>query len=168
MKKTQLTKAIHVAIVGGSLAVVPIASAQESDNAGDKVDSVEKIQVTGSRLKRDSFSIATPLVTLGSEDIEDTGLGLLSEILVNEIPALSESASNTNTQSSVQNTGLSTINLRDLGTDRTLTLIDGRRVVSNSYSGNFVSLSTIPSGMVDRVEIISGGASAIKAQRGGK
>ena len=161
MKKTQLTKAIHVAIVGGSLALVPIASAQESDNAGDKVDSVEKIQVTGSRLKRDSFSIATPLVTLGSEDIEDTGLGLLSEILVNEIPALSESASNTNTQSSVQNTGLSTINLRDLGTDRTLTLIDGRRVVSNSYSGNFVSLSTIPSGMVDRVEIISGGASAI-------
>lgn len=121
----------------------------------------QRVVITGSRLRRDSFSNATPLVSIDREAIADTGLGLLSEILVDGIPSISEGSSNTNTQSSVQNTGLSTINLRDLGVDRTLTLIDGRRVVSNSYSGNYVSLSTIPSGMVERVEIISGGASAI-------
>ncbi|MBE0363158.1 hypothetical protein PULV_a0796 [Pseudoalteromonas ulvae UL12] len=120
----------------------------------------EKIVVTGSRLKRDSFSVATPLVTMDKAEIQDSGLGSLSEILVEGFPSISEGSSNTNSQSSVQNTGLSTIDLRDLGTNRTLTLIDGRRVVSNSYSGNYVSLSTIPTGMVDRVEIISGGASA--------
>ncbi len=121
----------------------------------------EKIIITGSRLKRDSFTVATPLVVMDREAISDTGLGSLSEILIENMPSVNASSSNTNSQSSVQNTGLSTINLRDLGTDRTLTLIDGRRVVSNSYSGNYVSLSTIPSGMVERVEIISGGASAI-------
>ena len=94
------------------------------------------------------------------EALEDTGLGSLSEILIDELPQISEGSSNTNSQSSVQNTGLSTIDLRELGTNRTLTLIDGRRAVSNSYSGNYVSLSTIPSGMVHKVEIITGGASA--------
>lgn len=121
---------------------------------------IEKVVVTGSRIRRDSFSVATPLVTLDREAILDTGLGSLSEILIDNMPAISEASSNTNSQSSVSTTGLSTISLRNLGTDRTLTLIDGRRVVSNSYSGNYVSMGTIPSGMVERVEIISGGASA--------
>jgi len=121
---------------------------------------IEKITVTGSRIKRDSFSGATPLVTIGLEGIQDTGLSSLSEILIDNMPSVSRGSSNTNSQSSVQNTGLSTISLRDIGSNRTLTLIDGRRVVSNSYSGNYVSLSTIPAGMVQKVEIISGGASA--------
>lgn len=123
-------------------------------------EAVEKITVTGSRLRRDSFSVATPLATMDREAIEDTGIGSLSDILIDELPQISEGSSNSNSQSSVQNTGLSTIDLRELGTNRTLTLVDGRRVVSNSYSGNYVSLSTIPSGMVDRVEVITGGASA--------
>ncbi|TGE84498.1 TonB-dependent receptor [Pseudoalteromonas sp. KS88] len=123
-------------------------------------ESPEKIVVTGSRLKRDSFSIATPLVTMDRDAIEDTGLTNLADILVENMPALTESIGNTTSQSSVSVTGLSTIQLRDLGANRTLTLIDGRRVVSNSYSGNYVSLNTIPSGMVERVEVISGGASA--------
>ncbi|WDD98610.1 TonB-dependent receptor plug domain-containing protein [Thalassomonas actiniarum] len=123
-------------------------------------DKVEKITITGSRLRRDSFSVATPLVTISREAIEDAGIGSLSTILVEEIPALSQSLSNTNTQSSITGTGISTVNLRNLGSDRTLTLIDGRRVVSNSYNGNYVSLSTIPAGMVEKVEVITGGASA--------
>jgi outer membrane receptor protein involved in Fe transport len=126
----------------------------------DEKDEVEKIVVTGSRLRRDSFSVVTPLVKLGQEAIADTGLGSLSEILLDEMPMVEIDASNTTTQSSVSNTGLSTFNLRNLGADRALTLIDGRRVVSNSYSANKVSLSTIPVGMIQSIEIITGGASA--------
>ncbi|MEQ3528079.1 TonB-dependent receptor [Pseudoalteromonas sp. XMcav11-Q] len=122
--------------------------------------SLEKIVVTGSRIKRDSFSVSTPIATMGAESLNDAGLGSLSDILFEEMPQVSEGTGNGNSQSSVQNTGLSTIDLRELGVSRTLTLIDGRRVVSNSYSGNYVSLSTIPKGMVERVEIITGGASA--------
>jgi outer membrane receptor protein involved in Fe transport len=76
------------------------------------------------------------------------------------MPALSFDTSNTTSQSNVSNTGITTVELRDLGANRTLTLIDGRRVVSNSKSGNYVSMSTIPSGMVKSVEVITGGASA--------
>src|SRR3546814_8400595 len=60
-----------------------------------------------------------------------------------------------------QNSGLSSIQLRGLGDNRTLVLIDGRRTVSNSAIGNRVSLSTILSDFIDRVEIITGGTSSI-------
>ena len=135
-------------------------TANTSPAIKEQNETPEKIIVTGSRIKRDSFSIPTPLVTMDRDAILDTGLTNLSDILVDNMPALSESIGNTTSQSSVSATGLSTVQLRDLGANRTLTLIDGRRVVSNSYSGNYVSLNTIPSGMVERVEIISGGASA--------
>jgi len=84
----------------------------------------------------------------------------MATILIDEVPSIFESSSNTNTQSSIGSTGLTTMNLRRLGSNRTLTLIDGRRQVSNSYSGNYVSLNTIPRGMIDRVEVITGGSTA--------
>ncbi|MGO2168227.1 MAG: TonB-dependent receptor domain-containing protein [Pseudoalteromonas sp.] len=136
------------------------ATASKHSTAEAKLEIPEKITVTGSRIKRDSFSVATPLVTMDRSAIQDTGLGNLSDVLIDNMPALSQSIGNTTSQSSISGTGLSTVQLRDLGANRTLTLIDGRRVVSNSYGGNYVSLNTIPSGMVERVEIISGGASA--------
>jgi len=175
MNKNLLTIAIQSTIFTAATVFVPSTfaanaqelesiekSALESPKKESKVEKevTEKITVTGSRLRRDSFSVATPLATMDRESIEDTGIGSLSDILIDELPQISEGSSNSNSQSSVQNTGLSTIDLRELGTNRTLTLIDGRRVVSNSYSGNYVSLSTIPSGMVERVEVITGGASA--------
>ncbi|MBN7820273.1 TonB-dependent receptor domain-containing protein [Bowmanella yangjiangensis] len=167
MKKKLLTLAIQAAVFSSASAMAQQVevSATQSSNAAQveqqQVKEVEKIAVTGSRIKRDSFSMSTPMMLMGKEDLVDSGLGELADILVDEIPSISAGSSNTNTQGSVQNTGLSTIDLRDLGTDRTLTLIDGRRAVSNSYSGNYISLATIPAAMVDRVEVITGGASAV-------
>ncbi len=164
-KKCSIAAAIAFAISGNAWADAEVErqAVAQSNNVPQQTsekDAPEKITVTGSRIKRDSFSVATPLVTMDKAAIEDTGLGSLAEILVENMPAINATLSNTTTQSSVTGTGLSTIDLRDLGTDRTLTLIDGRRVVSNSYNGNYVSLSTIPSSMVERVEVITGGASA--------
>ncbi|MBV7314224.1 TonB-dependent receptor domain-containing protein [Shewanella sp. NIFS-20-20] len=171
MNKKILTAAIQAAFIGltpvAALAAddaIEVSSIENQQTAKQTVAiddaKVEKITVTGSRIKRDSFSVTTPLATVDKEAIEDAGIGSLAAILVDELPQLSAGSSNSNSQSSVQNTGLSTIDLRNLGTNRTLTLIDGRRVVSNSYSGNYVSLSTIPASMVEKVEIITGGASA--------
>lgn len=171
MNKKKLTKLVQVAIFGSApclaMAADPIEVTDKSHSQNTAKTpkqvaehNVEKITVTGSRIRRDSFSVTTPLATLDKDAIEDAGIGSLASILVEEMPQLSEGTSNSNSQSSVQNTGLSTIDLRELGVNRTLTLIDGRRVVSNSYSGNYVSLSTIPSSFVDKVEIITGGASA--------
>ena len=177
MNKSPITiaiqTAIYTAIAGSALAFAPATFAADAENAvakpvaktapaeeTKKVEADEKIIVTGSRLRRDSFSVATPLATMDREAIEDAGIGSLADILIDELPQLAEGFSNSNSQSSVSGTGLSTVDLRNLGTNRTLTLIDGRRTVSNSYSGNYISLSTIPSGMVQSVEVITGGASA--------
>jgi outer membrane receptor protein involved in Fe transport len=80
--------------------------------------------------------------------------------LIDELPAVFEGASNTNSQSLVNATGITTMSLRNQGNDRTLVLIDGRRTVPNKYSSNGVSLNSIPTPLIQRVEIITGGSSA--------
>ena len=146
-----------------SLLIASGAAAQEvadTDEATEAEEVVEEVIVTGSRIPRNSFNISTPLISLGAEAITDAGLGSLAEILIDEIPSLYESTSHTNSQSQIGNTGVTSMNLRRLGSNRTLVLIDGRRVVQNAYGGRFVSLNTIPTGMVARVEVITGGSSA--------
>jgi iron complex outermembrane receptor protein len=177
MNKSPITIAIQAAIytafASSIIAFAPTTFAADAESTvakpavqkaateeAQKIKADEKIIVTGSRLRRDSFTVATPLVTMDKEAISDTGLGEMGQILVENMPALSFGTSNATSQSSVASTGVTTVELRNLGANRTLTLIDGRRVVSNSKSGNYVSMSTIPSGMVQRVEVITGGASA--------
>jgi outer membrane receptor protein involved in Fe transport len=175
MNKKLLTIAIQSTIFSAATVFLPstfAANAQdieaiektaiESTEKDKKVEkeSDEYITVTGSRLRRDSFSVVTPLVTMDREAIGDTGIGELADILTENIPSVSFATSNTTSQSSVSATGLQTVELRNLGSGRTLTLIDGRRVVGNSKSDNSVSMSTIPSGMIERVEVVTGGASA--------
>jgi len=103
-----------------SLFIASGAGAQESADAEDAADSIDEVIVTGSRIPRDSFNVSTPLVVVGAEAITDAGLGSLAEILIDEIPALYESQSNTNSQSQIGNTGVTSVNLRRLGTNRTL------------------------------------------------
>ncbi len=134
--------------------------AARSEASSEARDEIEEIIITGSRLRRTSFNVSTPLVTVDNAAITDAGLGSLAEILIDEIPALYESSSNTNSQSQVGNTGVTSINLRRLGSNRTLTLIDGRRTVQTAYGSRNISLNTIPPGMVDRVEVITGGSTA--------
>ena len=148
-------------IAAGSLSVpgYVLAQTEAEDDSAAKAE-IEEIFVTGSRLKRDSFNVSTPLVSLDNEALKDAGLGSLAQILIDEVPSIFEGSSNMNTQSSIGSTGLTTMNLRQMGSNRTLTLIDGRRTVSNTYSGNYVSLNTIPRGMIERVEVVTGGSTA--------
>ena len=146
-----------------SLFIATGVSAQESAesaDADDAADFIEEVIVTGSRIPRNSFNISTPLVTVGQEAIRDTGLGSLGEILIDEIPALYEGQTHMNSQSQIGNTGVMSAHLRGLGTNRTLILLDGRRIVTNAYGSRTVSLNSIPTGMVNRVEVITGGSSA--------
>jgi len=146
-----------------SLLIATGASAQEAadaDGAEGAEEAIEEVLVTGSRIRRDSFNVSTPLVVVETEALTDAGLGSLAEILIDEIPALYESQSNTNSQSQIGNTGVTSVNLRRLGSNRTLTLIDGRRTVQTAYGSRNISLNTIPVGMVERVEVITGGSTA--------
>lgn len=134
--------------------VVDTAAAQVSDPSDDL------IVVTGSRIERSVEDSAVPLQILGSEDLQESGTVDLAEAVA-ELPGVGIGTSPQNSQNAVHAAGLSTIDLRRLGRDRTLVLINGKRAVSNAGSSNEVSLSTLPEGFVKRVEITTGGASAV-------
>ena len=160
MRRNTISFAISIAL---SLAFIGPVLAQTGDTTDATLEAeevLEEVIVTGSRLRRDSYTVSTPLVVMETDVIQDTGLSSLTEILVDQIPAIFEGTNNTNSQSLVNATGLTTMNLRNQGNDRTLVLIDGRRTVPNQYSSNGVSLNSIPTPFVQRVEIITGGSSA--------
>lgn len=125
--------------------------------AAQEATSVDEIVVTGSRLVRPDLSAPSPITVIGQEDIATSGATTI-ESVVNELPQLS--AGNTSSVNSGGGSGVLTANLRGLGSNRTLTLVNGRRFIPANGSGN-VDLGTIPSALVKRVEIITGGASAV-------
>jgi len=131
----------------------------QAQTAGDGVD-VGEIVVTGSRIRRDTFSAPQPISVIGGEAIRDSGQTQISDVLF-EQPTLN---ANTNSQSSSGNlflAGQAKADIRGLGAARTLVLMDGRRLPYSDGSSSGVDLNTVPSLMVDRIETIAGGASAV-------
>ncbi|MBN8553520.1 MAG: TonB-dependent receptor [Caulobacterales bacterium] len=140
----------------GAIAIVHGAP-QDSPEAD--AATVDDVVVTGSRL-RSTFDSPTPVVAIEREELLEQGYMDVAEALT-DTPGIQESGSLANSQTATHANGLSTVDLRGLGTNRTLTLIDGHRTVSNSVSSNTVSLSTIPELFIDRIEVTTGGGSAI-------
>lgn len=125
---------------------------------------IDEIVVTGSRIRRDPTTAPTPLIQVGREDLLNTGQNTVIDYLA-QIPALSNSripSDTTNTGvDGLGLLGLSTANLRSLGSNRTLVLIDGRRSVSSLQGTLQVDIDTIPRLLIQSVEIVTGGASSV-------
>lgn len=138
------------------------AYAQAPEDTSEKSvrEPLDTLTVTGSRIKTSNASSSVPTQVLDIAEIIEAGTTDLGEI-VDQLPGVFQGISPNNSLLSTQNAGLSTIDLRGLSTNRTLTLINGRRVVSNSGSAQRVDTGTIPSGFVEQIEITTGGASAI-------
>lgn len=133
------------------------AFAQDSDNGEETRDVVI---VTGTRLAISPEQSPTPLAVLSDDYIAATGETNLADVL-RELPATGSSAfTATNTIFSTAGNGINGINLRNLGTGRTVVLVNGRRYVSGVAGANIVDFNTIPTDFVERVEVITGGASA--------
>lgn len=135
----------------GSAAFTGQAFAQDAAQA-EEATTLDTIVVTGSRIRRVDTETATPVFTIDRQAIERTGAATIGDFL-QDIPAISGAATNP----SVNNgggTGAATVSLRGLGDERTLTLINGRRMV---YS----DINSIPVSAIARVEVLKGGASAI-------
>lgn len=121
----------------------------------------DKIVITGSRIARDPTTAPTPLIQLDKEEILRSGEPNVVDFLA-DIPALSGSiVPEDTTGANLNDGGLSLLNLRDLGTVRTLVLVDGRRHVGSSPGTLSVDVDTIPSVLVDSVEVVTGGQSAV-------
>jgi iron complex outermembrane receptor protein len=129
--------------------------------AADELDTGETITVTGTRVVRDGFQAPTPLQVLTEEDIENSSPTNNIADFVNQLPALAASIRPSNSRLELSNgqAGINALNLRSLGTVRTLVLINGRRSVGSTANG-VVDINTIPQSLVQRVEVVTGGASA--------
>jgi len=134
-------------------AFIPGVAAAQSEPEDTQV---EEIVVTGSRIARQDYVANSPIVTVGQEDFQDTG-SVTVDALLNDLPQFAPSINFTSNNPS--NGGQANINLRGLGTTRTLTLVNGRRLVP-SNSGGQVDVNLIPTALIKNIEIISGGASA--------
>lgn len=123
------------------------------------------VVVTGSRLGRSGFTTPTPVTVVGEAQIERQGASNVAQVL-NDIPAFRAQSSPSTSAIFVSNLGASTADLRGLGGNRTLVLIDGRRVVASTVAGgsftpaNMVDLNLVPASLLSRVEVVTGGASA--------
>ena len=128
------------------------AEAKSANAGGD-------IIVTGSRIMRRDFVSNTPITTIRDAVLENTS----SFALENKLLQLPQFAGTANSQFSTGyfNSGASTLNLRNLGENRNLVLLDGRRLQPATRDTLAVDINVIPSGLIDSVEVISGGASAV-------
>lgn len=145
-------------LVFALLAWPPAALAEEE--AVDDQEEIEEIVVTGSRIKRSDFASASPITVITGQSVLESGFGNLGEALRNQ----SVSGTSGFNQSSVLSGGGSTsVDLRNLGPDRVLILINGKRVASfaDSLANQAADLTFVPTAMVERVEILRDGASAV-------
>lgn len=150
-KRTKISTGVLLAL-GGAL-LVPVASqAQEA----------QRIEVTGSRIRSVTADSPSPLQVITAQDIAASGAVNVQDLLLKS-PTMGSfpTFSRTNSNFDTSNSGVSTIELRSLGEDRTLVLVNGKRFVAGVPGSQAVDLNSIPVDFIERVEVLSGGASSL-------
>jgi iron complex outermembrane receptor protein len=158
-KHSQLRTAIHVALALGCAVVGTTAWAQatEGQNPSDKAVKLEAVEVTGSRIKRVDVETSQPVFTLSHDDIQAQGLTSIGDVIQN----LTSTGAALNSSVNSGGSGQSRVSLRNLGSNRTLVLVNGHRWVGGTGLNSEVDLNSIPTAAVERVEVLKDGASVI-------
>jgi iron complex outermembrane recepter protein len=144
-------------------AIVLVCTSTVALPAWSQEGPIEEIVVVGSRIQKPDFAFSNPVLSVDAEIIEYSGTTNITNFLktypalVGSLDANDAAGSNT----FIGGTGLTLLNLRNLGVDRTLVLVDGRRHVAGLPGSAAVDVDTIPIELIERVEILTGGASAV-------
>lgn len=171
MIKNKLSQSVRLALTlgitasfGYSVSVI----AEEAEQS--EIQTIEKIQVTGSRIKRIDIEATQPITVIGSDYISERGL-TNAATAVTDIPGVFSGATpnlDTNTEANGSGLGQNTIDIYGLGAQRTLTLVNGSRFVSSnspvgggSNPGSAVDVNNIPVGMIERVEVVKVGGAPV-------
>lgn len=159
LTSTVLAGALAASSAFAQTADQPISTAPAADS--QQAAELGEIVVTGSRIRRDATNAPTPLIQVSRDELLSTGQTTVIDYLAT-IPALSNSVVPSDTTGSgLGDGGLSLPNLRSLGSNRTLTLVDGRRHVGSSGGSLSVDIDTIPRLLIQNIEIVTGGASSV-------
>jgi outer membrane receptor protein involved in Fe transport len=139
--------------------LVAAAHAQAPPQSTGPDSSLEEVTVTGSRISRpNGFSAPTPVTVVGADRLEQRAIANIGDAL-NELPSFRASTNPATQQSTGGSIGARVLDLRGLGAPRTLVLVDGKRFVASTSQGT-IDTNLIPSILIDRVDIVTGGASA--------
>src|SRR5688572_8261607 len=160
MSSHRLSDAVLAALISGT--AVSAAGFSGNASAQDASDdeapvTLDRVEVTGSRIKRVDIETSQPIFQLDREDILAQGLTSIGDVIQNLTANGSAQNSNVNNGGD----GESNVDLRNLGPGRTLVLVNGRRWVGGTGLGGAVDLNSIPTAAVGRIEVLKDGASVI-------
>ena len=149
MSNNTIRRAVRCALVTSAAAAVagPAFAADQT---------IQEVVVTGSRIAQPNLETTSPVTQVTADDIAVQGVTRVED-LINQLP---QAFAAQNATVSNASTGTATVNLRGLGSNRTLVLIDGRRMPYGGVTNSAADLNQIPAAMVERVEVLTGGASA--------
>lgn len=155
-QKTMLATAVAAALLLPAWTAV----AQDAAQGADKAKQLETVTVTGSRISNPNVVSPTPISVLTAADIQATGAINIGDVMTT-MPQLATTFTMGNSTRYIGTAGVQQQDLRNLGPDRTLVLVNGRRFVGASAGSTAVDVNMIPAEWIERVEIITGGASAV-------
>ena len=151
MIETILSRSVRMICAGGMALGMTAAYAQTAEAP------MQKVEVTGSRIPTAALEGTSPVTVLGAKDIKTDGVRDV-ESLLNNLPQVFAAQSGNVVNGS---TGTATVDLRGLGSNRTLVLVNGRRLPQGSANSTAADLNQIPAPLIKRVEVLTGGAGAV-------
>jgi iron complex outermembrane recepter protein len=158
-------KTVHFLCACSALSFAIAGSAPQAfaQSAAAAEEEPTEIVVTGSRIARPELDVANPIQAVTAEDIEQTGQTNIADVLL-RAPALSASVGSSlsgGRDANFGETGVNLLDLRNLGVDRTLVLVNGKRHVSGLPNTAAVDISSMPQELIEKVDVFTGGASAV-------
>lgn len=156
MNRTTARTAPRRRLAFACIALLPVAGMAQQPPTTLTQDEIEEIVVTGTRIARPELTAMSPFAVLGEQEIKLSNPANIENFLRTSPQFAQAIGSNTNNG----NDGSATLDLRNLGEERTLVLVNGKRFVPFDYQG-YVDVSMIPVSLIERVEVITGGASAV-------
>jgi len=151
MVETVLSRSVRLIFAGSLAVVMSAASAQETEPPAARVE------VTGSRIPTANLEGPSPITVVTAKDIQAEGARSVESFLNNLPQVFADQGGSISNGAS----GTATVNLRNLGADRTLVLVNGRRLPAGSPTDTAADLNQIPAPLIRRVEVLTGGASAV-------
>lgn len=166
MQKTLIAVAVLATLsCGQALAAADTATDPQDSTAsnGSTTAKLDTVEVTGSRIPRAQVEGPAPVVIITADDIRNNGYGTVADVMTALTQNLGATDNNQNTNGF--SPGAQAVDLRGLGPNHTLVLVNGRRIADypQSYQGNsnFTDISNLPTSLIDRIEVLSGSASAV-------
>lgn len=154
-----MNRALYGVAMASAVAAAPALAQQSTGAASGEVDRVlDEITVTGSRIARDpNLETSSPVTTVNAAEISNRGITRVED-LVNDLPQIVPELSSTESNGA---TGTATLDLRGLGSDRTLVLTNGHRMGFGDPFALAADVNQIPGALVERIEVLTGGASSV-------